>query len=216
MKMGESRAAPRLAAKYWDEYSGKQRLLSTFFGKGSNPPATPSPPKSATVMLNTTTSLVTNREASATASSLPAAAMSSPSAPKPSTQPILSKRKSASQSSGGPIKKTKTADQQKLSSFFAKPRPAGSSSPTPVDSIVANLEEQEDADYRLALALSQDEPVSQTQKSPAAKAKSKAAWSQIMAPLEPPRCLVHNEPAKEWTTNKPGPNKGKTFYLCSR
>jgi AP endonuclease-2 len=26
----------------------------------------------------------------------------------------------------------------------------------------------------------------------------------------------HNEPAKEWVTNKPGPNKGRAFYLCQR
>ena len=37
-----------------------------------------------------------------------------------------------------------------------------------------------------------------------------------MAPVEPPKCNVHGEPAKLYTVNKPGPNKGKTFFLCSR
>jgi AP endonuclease-2 len=37
-----------------------------------------------------------------------------------------------------------------------------------------------------------------------------------MAPVQPPKCTVHGEPAKEYTVNKPGPNKGKTFFICSR
>ena len=45
---------------------------------------------------------------------------------------------------------------------------------------------------------------------------SKAAWSKLMAPVEPPKCNVHGEPAKLYTVNKQGPNKGKTFFLCSR
>jgi len=32
----------------------------------------------------------------------------------------------------------------------------------------------------------------------------------------PPLCTVHREPSKEFRVNKPGPNKGKTFYLCAR
>jgi len=32
----------------------------------------------------------------------------------------------------------------------------------------------------------------------------------------PPLCAVHREPTKEFRVNKPGPNKGKTFYLCAR
>jgi len=35
-------------------------------------------------------------------------------------------------------------------------------------------------------------------------------------PIPPPLCTVHREPAKEFRVNKPGPNKGKTFYLCAR
>ncbi|TFK64761.1 DNase I-like protein [Pluteus cervinus] len=42
------------------------------------------------------------------------------------------------------------------------------------------------------------------------------AWTTLMAPIQPPDCLVHGEPAKEFTVMKPGPNKGKTFFICSR
>jgi AP endonuclease-2 len=34
--------------------------------------------------------------------------------------------------------------------------------------------------------------------------------------IPPPLCTVHQEPAKEFRVNKPGPNKGRTFYLCAR
>ena len=43
-----------------------------------------------------------------------------------------------------------------------------------------------------------------------------AAWSTLFAPVAPPRCTVHDEPARLYTVNKQGPNKGKTFYLCAR
>lgn len=55
-----------------------------------------------------------------------------------------------------------------------------------------------------------------TPSSAPSNSQSKAAWSDMLAPIQPPKCDVHNEPCKEWTVNKPGPNKGKTFFLCSR
>ncbi|KAF8624204.1 hypothetical protein AX17_007192 [Amanita inopinata Kibby_2008] len=44
----------------------------------------------------------------------------------------------------------------------------------------------------------------------------KQAWSSLLAPTPIPLCKVHNEPAKEFTVNKPGLNKGKRFFVCSR
>lgn len=44
----------------------------------------------------------------------------------------------------------------------------------------------------------------------------KEAWSALLAPTPIPRCKVHNEPAKEFSVKKPGPNKGKRFFICSR
>lgn len=44
-----------------------------------------------------------------------------------------------------------------------------------------------------------------------------SSWSAVFVPKPPPPlCTVHREPAKEFRVNKPGPNKGKTFYLCAR
>ncbi|KAF8961943.1 Endonuclease/exonuclease/phosphatase [Flammula alnicola] len=82
----------------------------------------------------------------------------------------------------------------------------------------------EDADYRLALQLSQSEDnimpsssqsssgLGQTEKDQ----ESKQAWNTLLAPTQVPKCSVHGEPAKEYTVNKPGPNKGKKFFICSR
>ena len=39
-----------------------------------------------------------------------------------------------------------------------------------------------------------------------------SSWSAVFMPKPPPPlCLVHQEPAKEFRVNKPGPNKGKKF-----
>ncbi|KAL4062343.1 Endonuclease/exonuclease/phosphatase [Scleroderma citrinum] len=71
------------------------------------------------------------------------------------------------------------------------------------------------SDYQLALGLSAISHC-QDNESLAVSSGSKAAWSKLMTPVEPPKCNVHGEPAKLYTVNKPGPNKGKTFFLCSR
>ncbi|RHZ56701.1 hypothetical protein Glove_397g7 [Diversispora epigaea] len=41
-------------------------------------------------------------------------------------------------------------------------------------------------------------------------------WNALFAPRLIPKCKVHNEPCKEYKVNKPGPNQGRRFYLCSR
>jgi len=46
--------------------------------------------------------------------------------------------------------------------------------------------------------------------------ESTAMWSNIFTPKPVPKCSGHNEPAKLWTVNKPGVNKGRIFYLCAR
>ncbi|CAG8489442.1 9969_t:CDS:2 [Diversispora eburnea] len=41
-------------------------------------------------------------------------------------------------------------------------------------------------------------------------------WNALFAPRPIPKCKVHDEPCKEYRVNKPGPNQGRRFYLCSR
>lgn len=83
-----------------------------------------------------------------------------------------------------------------------------------------------ETDYQLALHLASSQEAEPLSLLPSlsssigngssSNSSSKAAWSQLMAPIQPPTCIVHGEPAKEYTVNKPGPNKGKTFFICSR
>jgi AP endonuclease 2 len=93
---------------------------------------------------------------------------------------------------------------------------------------------QEDGDYRLALALSQEsiaesspsssppptpsasEERTKKQKLRSSNADSGAAWKTLLTKPPPPRCTVHNEEAKEFKVNKAGPNKGRSFWVCSR
>ncbi|SCV68387.1 BQ2448_508 [Microbotryum intermedium] len=41
-------------------------------------------------------------------------------------------------------------------------------------------------------------------------------WNSIFATKAAPLCDVHQEPARLWTVNKSGINKGRRFYLCAR
>ncbi|KAK0463924.1 Endonuclease/exonuclease/phosphatase [Desarmillaria tabescens] len=191
---------PRLSSKYWDEFSGKQRSLDTFFGQkaptrktaGSTQPSSPlslspSPPPS---------------------SQLSSQASSSKSI---GSQPIPVKRKQTQSQVSSSSKKAKPdpEGQTKLSSFFSKPK-------EPTKPIVVQDSDDDnidDEDYRLAVRLSLS---ADTKTASPSSSKSHNAWKALLAPIQPPRCLVHNEPTKELTVTKPGANKGKNFFICSR
>ncbi|KAJ8085338.1 Class II abasic (AP) endonuclease [Marasmius tenuissimus] len=267
---------PRLAARYWDEYSGKQKLLSSFFGgkKAAAPSPSPTPTTTQVPVASTTVvseqagpSILTSEPLPATAGTQqppreqavsPTFDTSTPDLPLKASEPpnaaqSRSKRKRVSpksspvkapkiQPSNKPAKKPKPG-QSKLSTFFSQPGSSGSTSKAKgkgrsipktafsqsitgyesedVDMLLQesepheNAEDLEDADYRLALELSSSQvslssPSSQKQK------EAGDAWKSLMAPIQPPCCTVHNEVAKEFTVNKPGVNKGKRFFVCSR
>ncbi|OXB35491.1 exodeoxyribonuclease III [Cryptococcus neoformans] len=46
-------------------------------------------------------------------------------------------------------------------------------------------------------------------------AKAAPQWSSLFAKKLPPLCTVHHKPCKDFIVMKPGPNKGKRFWLCS-
>jgi AP endonuclease-2 len=51
------------------------------------------------------------------------------------------------------------------------------------------------------------------------KEETKQIWNSVFLntnDVPKPKCLGHGEPAKEYTVNKQGVNKGKKFWLCSR
>ncbi|KAJ7230209.1 Endonuclease/exonuclease/phosphatase [Mycena pura] len=230
---------PRIATKFWDEY--KQRLLSTFFGPKTDRNVklarAPGPPEDTTASKVSPVPSSSQSEPETVSAMLPADApfdnrLSSPSASasakrKIGTQePIASsskKRKNKSASASKPNK-----GQTSLAAFFAKPKPAPASTsksktrtvaepivvPSPLSASSSEATGSDtaalDADYRLALALSQE-----SDPGPPAH-KSSSAWKGLLVPPAPPRCTVHGEPAKALTVTKPGPNKGKAFFICAR
>ncbi|KAH8103897.1 DNase I-like protein [Cristinia sonorae] len=234
------REPPRVAAKYWEEFSGKQTLLSTFFTKGATGRT------STSVIQNNVTTLSASPSENSPPDPSQAAISTSESPAHESKPPIRSsqsriipntkKRKSASSalpSSSSKKPKKPAAGQASLASFFSKPKvspsaqaASTSSSFTEVIDVDAVVDDdspapsQLDEDHRLALESSTtadyDDPSTASPSSQPSSSQSKAAWSSLFTPLQPPKCTVHNEPTKKHTVNKAGPNKGRTFYVCSR
>ncbi|KAJ7612999.1 Endonuclease/exonuclease/phosphatase [Roridomyces roridus] len=211
---------PRIAAKFWDEY--KQRKLDAFFGKKVVESSSVVQPPSQSPL------------------SVPAANEARPSAPPAtaaSPNPTVKRKSSTLQdppvasSSSKKLKKDKDSanlqlrpkakkGQTSLASFFSaggtqqkSQSPASSSSSNDPAAVAADTL---DADYKLALSLSQESDGASGSSQVKGKTKNKQAWTSLLAPIQPPRCLVHGEPAKELTVNKPGPNKGKMFFVCAR
>ncbi|PSR70675.1 hypothetical protein PHLCEN_2v13448 [Hermanssonia centrifuga] len=233
----ENRDPPRLAAKYWEEYSGKQKLLSSFFGKNAevksppekpvNLPTTSAPPAPAPV---TQLSLKEHeRECKGPTMSPSRAARTATVSSHTNKKRTLTQ--SSTSSSSKKIKKE--SGQATLGSFFIKPKPSAipsSSRTRSTDTIMIDCEaevelveeadlsqsqttsadealSQIEADYRLALELSEMAEPSPSPPTPT-PSQSKAAWSNLFTPVQAPKCTIHGESTKKFTVNKPGPNKG--------
>ncbi|KAK1231492.1 Class II abasic (AP) endonuclease [Marasmius sp. AFHP31] len=225
---------PRLATWYWDEYPGKQKLLSSFFG-GKKAAAPPLEPTAAQVPA---TSIIAALEQAG-----PSTSTSHP--PQTTTQPPP-RRRAVSPTLIPPLQiyPSRHPNHRMLLSpgrrGQATPKAKGKGKERALSSTVLSqsiatdvgrdegedihilLEESEphdrstgDADYRPALDLSSSQvslpspPSSQKQK------EAGDAWKSLMAPIQPLYCTVHNEIAKEFTVNKPGVNTGKRFFVCS-
>ncbi|KAF8552229.1 DNase I-like protein [Imleria badia] len=296
---GTQAEPPRLAARRWDEFSGKQTLLSSFFAKGgkmtaaptasdttthdSQPPGSPSPCSSlapailsidapqlpeavppglgqvqdpdftttwASLPFLTTTTTTTTGPTPQSQSPTPSPSESSGDPDTKGVAPL--KRKSTDPPTAvasKPSKKQKKdkgkhpgsdagsgSGQRTLAAFFA-PQPSQSQTPSQLPPLSKSQRQGPSAsqtewnalqlssdgdlatDYQLALHLASQgvEPLPLISSGGNGScSNSKAAWSQLMAPVQPPKCTIHGEPAKEYTVNKPGPNKGKTFFICSR
>jgi AP endonuclease-2 len=230
--VGTRKVPPRLCAKYWEECSQKQALLSNFFKKtlasaSSASELTPSQPRAQSSCgpdSMGTPGQQGSPESLARPRSVPA------SQPPPAT--IRPGKRKHKQTDGPTKKKIKTdgTGQAKLSSFFSHPKnsaprapdhgrkssPKGGAAVIDADSPREEDDKVFQKDILLAVSLSQEECDSSPIGPSKGKEKGKTAWSQLLAPIEAPLCDVHKEPAREYTVNKPGPNKGKRFFLCSR
>ncbi|KAJ3575764.1 hypothetical protein NP233_g885 [Leucocoprinus birnbaumii] len=255
---------PRLASKFWEEHSGKQTSLRSFFGKSSKPTeqavivsAASQAPNGSSSQRDPSQALSQSKNITLSPSSLeptppvvPRARSLAIELPSPSptqtppavataSQPLkrkltvekpttLSTSKKPRPSEKKIDKKGKTdPGQAKLSSFFNKPKPTPSqssssstsnknttittSSQTPPD--IIDVTEVDD-DFLIPDEI----PASSSQGSSGTMNgdEIKQAWDSILSPVQPPNCVIHGEPAKEFTVNKQGPNKGKKFFICSR
>jgi AP endonuclease 2 len=273
------REPPRLAAKHWPEFQGKQTLMSSFFVKRAAetsppPPTTPTvPPNGLSVLVTAFDALdtqlppppleepLTSKATQTHSSSSQANTEPEPSTPPSSVSPAASqpssslkppqepresrKRPRTDAPAAGNVKQKKLeAGQTRLSSFFTKPtttatttaapRQSSSSSDRvgwcPSSEIIDLCEDSEEMPSSLPTITSEirlptDNTSNGTSSSSLGKGKEDengktragaASWSALFTPTPSPLCNVHREPAKEWRVNKPGPNKGKTFFLCSR
>ncbi|KZS94518.1 DNase I-like protein [Sistotremastrum niveocremeum HHB9708] len=231
LKQDTAKDPPRLCTKYWDEFSNSQKLLSNFFGRRSESvplSQTPVPLLSSSLvpLAEQSSQISTKIESSASIDKQP-----SPAIPKEEQIQGVKKRKQPNPPSKPSPKAPKKArvGQSKISTFFSQPKLGASVSET---IIIDQDDESLDSQPTSAPTSSQEVP-GDPNHSPldldnlsqfsafianesTTSSKSKAQWSQLMAPVQPPKCDVHGEPCKQYTVNKPGPNKGKTFWLCSR
>lgn len=267
----EPKAPPRLAARYWPEYSGAQKLLSSFFGKKGqitklsserdgivlpsstdlNTKALPSPsesrlPKnSGTItpkdsdeeVLILPTELVTQESLMASLEPETTDSTSSNTQTRLQSPKVAStKRKKSRADSNYPAKGKKmkgvsntskkgspSSSQTKLSSFFAAP--SSSRVKSTKDRGSEKMDEIVDVDAIIDDAIAGEitppqmclsDDVSPSDATPLKKEESVQSWTKLFAKLEAPNCHVHNEPTRQFQVNKPGPNKGRTFFVCSR
>lgn len=230
---GNHKDPPPISTKFWDEFSGKQKLLSTFFTKKIDPLISKSgSPESQS-------SLESPHKPNDTGSSVIPPYLTSPAVSiqlnlptyEGNVQPSLSgshgfKRKIVSSSAEASSKKPKkpqvvhsVGKQPKLFSFFSTSTLSQSEIPLqqPSSSPIELIDSGDE--LNLSQQISDPSPSEKPTALSVSQAKgttsSKDAWSRLMQPIEPPRCAVHNEPTKELTVSKAGPNRGKKFFICS-
>ena len=257
--LGAAKEPPRLVAKFWEEYSGKQTLLETFFGRQPANTQILDQPSTPIWVANTSVAaeplargqpspvieppvLASSKSHDLTSSLSPSLSTTAPASPASKRKITAETSKSSKKLKPIPTLKTettkskeKTSGQPTIASFFSQPKATKSQiTASPSTASVSNGKNKfidtkpqadddiktpdgltQDTDYRLALLLSsQGSTPSSSQGCP--EKETKQAWNNLLAPIQPPKCVMHREPAKELTVNKHGPNKGKRFFICSR
>ncbi|CAE6426067.1 unnamed protein product [Rhizoctonia solani] len=230
---GQQRDPPPISTKFWNEFSGKQKLLSTFFAKKSTQ-STSEPPTAASEHnfqeIESESGIQKDESSSAEPGSICSTQVSALTIRQKeggqSTGVDGRKRKVTSSSletSDFGFKKSKKLQitskankQRKLSNFFTNSSQLeGLTKKTSSPPIEITDSEDEDQISKSAseLVLSGSSLVPSSQSKDATSTKH--AWCQLMQPIKPPKCTVHDAPTKEFIVNKPGPNKGKKFFICS-
>ncbi|KAH9893283.1 DNase I-like protein [Cubamyces lactineus] len=122
------RDPPRIAAKFWDEFSGKQTVLSSFFVKRSESQTKVDRAESPKASSTATQALTRNAQAEAAVpSSQPKNTETSSETVKkfkpsqPSAAPTLVKRKATEPSASSSKKRKHVKGQASIAAFFSKP-----------------------------------------------------------------------------------------------
>ncbi|WWD19616.1 exodeoxyribonuclease III [Kwoniella shandongensis] len=175
--------------------------------------AIPNKPKSAKSKSETKTKPSSSSTKSATGSQTKLSSFFSqpPSKAKRKTPPPPSPSYSASQ----PSSKNKRPSLASVSSS-----PSRSPSAPMVAQYPPSFDLAESHPEHENLSVEEDQLISQAiAEADAAKEAKKAEaapiWSNLFAKKLPPLCAVHHKPCKDFIVMKPGPNKGKRFWLCS-
>jgi AP endonuclease-2 len=261
--------APPFAARFYDEFSGKQKTLASFFGKKGDapPPSTKLPTPSPSPQPTSSTAPQASTSASRPYDDSPFSA-SQPLATKASIEAITSgsgkKKGKGKEKEKTPPKeeKEKKVGQGTLANFFKPPpkpeapkkkrkKSKTSDSPPPPGAAASSTSRSRssssqavppakkstsatDSDDDILIIEDPNQPPpppspgppsqsdrhfsdGATEGSPSSyNADSASAWSNIFASKPPPLCDGHGEPAKMWTVNKTGINKGRRFFMCAR
>ena len=147
------------------------------------------------------------------------------------------KRPKTSNSSSNANGASSAKGQQSLKGFFQtrsrvpESHPAATGAP-PVVSSAPAIGDAKPPSAIVATARTETTPLpavlpaasaSQTTTSPsvvcdpgAAQQASKEGWTKLFSKRPPPRCEGHAEPCITLTTKKPGVNRGRQFWMCSR
>lgn len=130
--------------------------------------------------------------------------------PKPSTsQPPAKRRKSASSTQPTPATvSSPTGPKQVLEPIQLSSSPPVEQAPDDRDDVAGEVDPLD--------GMTAEEVQHALEEASSSAAASASAWSGMFKPRPVPRCPGHGEPAKMWTVNKPGLNKGRKFYLCAR
>lgn len=235
------RKLPALATSTWPEFSGR-RIQSFFAPKASATPS-PSPAPNAQQAASPDSLSATSSTAIAPPSKTPPPVLLSQINTSDPASATSSNHKEAKAElkKATPSKKASTDrkgsasvkpnGQTNLRSFFSQPKTQTNS-----HDIVSSMENESkqslEEDKNTARSAFSSPNKEQPSPSPdlrkgegadaledtnsADRVTSALAWGSIFAPKQAPLCNVHHEPARAWTVNKPGPNHGRKFWMCSR
>jgi AP endonuclease-2 len=188
---------PRISSKHWPEFSDNQKLLSSFL-------------RSKDIGTRTRETAVRQDE--------PPLVVLEEKRGSDSPLSTGSRKRTYSEDVASSEKKKSRLGQSRIDVMFGSSQESAATASIPVSMSHVDSQPPEDyveQDFKLALELAKELEGSPAESRQTA-VKAQKGWSTLFAPIPPPRCNVHQEPCKELTTTKQGPNKGKNFWICSR